>query len=200
MPRIIGGQYRSRRLHTPPDSITTRPYTDRVKESVFNLLRGWFDGTNVVDLFAGVGTMGLEAASRGAASVLMVEHSKQMVELARRNIAEFGCGGRVEVIQADALGTMWTARAPRPVHVLFVDPPYDLMQRMEMRRRVLDGIVAAKPLLAEQSFVVLRTPMEPASEEFTLAGYDGPEVHCYGKQMHVLLYAPSSKGTVDELG
>ena len=75
MLRIIAGEYKSRRLLSPPDASRSRPYTQRLKESVFNILRGRLDGANVLDLFAGVGTIGLEAVSRGARMVLMVEHS-----------------------------------------------------------------------------------------------------------------------------
>ena len=67
MIKIIGGEYRSRKLLTPENESVSRPYGSRVKESLFNLLRGWFEGATVIDLFAGVGTMGLECASRGAA-------------------------------------------------------------------------------------------------------------------------------------
>lgn len=76
MLQISGGEYRSRRLTSPPDAEVSRPYARRAREAVFNLLRGWFEDARVLDLFAGVGTMGLEAASRGAAAVVMVERDK----------------------------------------------------------------------------------------------------------------------------
>jgi len=193
MLKIIGGEFRSRQLASPGDAEVTRPYTNRVKESVFNLLRGWFEDAIVVDLFAGVGTMGLEAASRGAKQVLMVEQNRLMADLARQNVNELGCGDRVEVVQADAMSSMWMARAPRPIDVMFIDPPYAMMEEPVSQQRVLDAIVRARELLARPSFVVLRTPMEP-DEAFTLPGFDGPEMHRYSKGMHVLLYAPSEDG------
>jgi len=190
MLKIIGGEYKSRRLATPGDDESTRPYTNRVKETVFNLLRGWFDDAIVIDLFAGVGTMGLEAASRGARQVLMVEQNRRIAELARQNIRVLDCSDRVEVAQADALGSAWMARAPRPVDVLFVDPPYAMMQDPVSQQRVMDLLVRCRDLLARPSFVVLRSPIEPDDDSFTLAGFDGPEVHRYAKDMRVLLYAP----------
>src|SRR5262245_15938357 len=78
MLKIIAGEFRSRKLLTPDDGSVSRPYGARVKESIFNLLRGWFEGATVIDLFAGVGTMGLEAVSRGAARVFMVERDRHI--------------------------------------------------------------------------------------------------------------------------
>ena len=73
MLKILGGHLRSRQLKTPKNGDVTRPWTGRARESVFNQLRGHIQGGNVLDLFAGVGTMGLEAVSRGAEHVVMVE-------------------------------------------------------------------------------------------------------------------------------
>lgn len=191
MLKIIGGEYKSRRLASPVDAAVTRPYTNRVKETVFNLLRGWFEGAIVIDLFAGVGTMGLEAASRGTKQVMLVEQNRDMAALAKQNINALGCGDRVELMQADALSSVWIARAPRPVDVLFIDPPYAMMEDPVSQRHVLVQIERCHELLARPAFVVLRSPIEP-DETFTLSGYDGPEVHRYSKVMRVLLYAPAS--------
>ena len=70
MPKIISGDFRTRILLTPEGEDRTRPMTARVKESVFAMLHGWFQGARVLDLFAGVGTVGLECVSRGASEVL----------------------------------------------------------------------------------------------------------------------------------
>src|SRR5690606_7638589 len=100
---------------SPEGGDVTRPYVDRVKESVFNLLRGWFDEANVLDLFAGVGTMGLEAVSRGAANVLLVEQNRKVFKLLEENIRQLGCGDRAVAMLGDALGSICLLRAPRPV-------------------------------------------------------------------------------------
>ncbi len=193
MPRIIAGEFRSRRLISPADDATTRPYTDRVKESVFNLLRGWFDDAHVLDLFAGVGTMGLEAISRGAKRVVLVEHNRRIFDMLQQNIDALGCGDRAEAVLGDALGRTALLRAPRPVDVAFVDPPYELMQKREQRRRVLEQIERLKDILAERSFVVLRTPFGPSDDEpLKIEGFAGPEPHRHSKDMWVLLYEPIS--------
>lgn len=191
MLKIISGEFRSRQLATPPDESITRPYSRRVKESVFNLLRGWFEDANVLDLFAGVGSMGLEAVSRGAKQVLMVEQDRSVFKLLEQNIETLNCGDRAIAMMGDALGQTCLLRAPQPVDVAFVDPPYAMMQRPESRQRVIHQVSRLREVMGDRGFVVLRTPIDPVGEEWIIAGFDGPEPHNHGKEMWVLLYAPS---------
>ena len=191
MLKIIGGEFRSRQLMTPPDEAVTRPYSQRVKESVFNLLRGWFDDANVLDLFAGVGTMGLEAVSRGARQVLLVEQDRKIFTMLESNIAALGCGDRATAMHGDALGQTCLLRAPQPVDVVFVDPPYAMMQRDDSRTRVLEQVRRTGEIMADKGFLVLRSPLQPEGPEWDIEGFDGPEEHRHGKDMWVLLYAPA---------
>lgn len=191
MLKILAGEYRSRKLISPDDSESSRPYLNRVKESVFGLLRGWFEGSRVLDLFAGVGTVGLEAASRGAESVLMVEKNPKIHRILEQNVESLGCGGRVKAMLGDALSQTCLLRAPRPVDLVFVDPPFEMMENPAMRKRVLDQISRCREVMGEKGFIVLRSPLGPREADFKIAGFDGPEVHDYGKRMQVLLYAPS---------
>lgn len=197
MLKIIAGEFRSRILVSPEDDHTSRPYTGRAKETVFNLLRGWFDDARVLDLFAGVGTMGLEAVSRGASKVLLVERNREIYDLLRRNINALGCGDRAEAMCADALSPLALTRAPRPLDLVFIDPPYDLMQRPASRQRVFEQIARSRDLMGEKGFIVLRSPIA-ATDEFTVEGFHGPEPHDYGREMHVLLYAPAARTSAGE--
>lgn len=128
MTRIVAGRARGRRLEVPPE--VTRPTSDRVREAVFSSLGhhlGSWSGRCVLDLFAGSGAMGLEAASRGASSVLLVERDRRAVAVIRRNIAAVGIDG-VAVLAADAfrLAGRESAAATLPAADLVVmDPPYD---------------------------------------------------------------------------
>ena len=194
MLKIIGGEFRSRRLAAPEDESISRPYAQRVKEAVFNMLREWFDGARVLDLFAGVGTMGLEAVSRGAERVVMVERSRPIYRLLKQNIDDLDCADRAESVLGDALGELPVARAPRPVDVMFVDPPYPMMEAEHSRKAILGQVERLRPVLADRSFVVLRSPRGPRDFDLEIPGYDGPEEHQYGKDMWVLLYAPSDAG------
>jgi 16S rRNA (guanine(966)-N(2))-methyltransferase RsmD len=156
--RIIAGEFRRRVLLSPPDDKTTRPIPDRVKESVFSILRGHFEGATVFDGFAGTGAIGLEAVSRGASRCLLVEQDKAMSRLLTQNVERLGAGDRCEVLTADALGPGALARAPRPLHLAFLDPPYPLMRDPLGRRRIMAQLGALVDLLDPEGFAVLRTP------------------------------------------
>ena len=172
----------------PPDRERSRPMPARVKESLFNLLRGWFDDANVLDLFAGIGTMGLEAASRGARDVVMVEQDRDVHAILDWNIRELGCEDRCRAIRGDALGPTALAQAPAPVDLAFVDPPYLLMEDPRMRSAILQQTAALEPILADKSWVVLRSPSALTEEESRLAPFQGPELHEYAEDMLVYLY------------
>ncbi|MHC4220139.1 MAG: RsmD family RNA methyltransferase, partial [Planctomycetota bacterium] len=189
--RIIAGEFRSRQLLTVKDDETTRPFLSRIKESVFSMLHEWFEEARVLDLFAGVGTVGLEAVSRGAASVLMVENSKRTFRLLQENIEQLGCGERARALFGDALGRTCLLEAPRPVDLVFVDPPYTMMQQPLSRQRVLDQVIQCREVMADKGFVILRSPLSPDDADFTLPGFNGPEPHRYRKDMWVLIYEPS---------
>lgn len=195
MIKIIAGEFRSRQLRAPDDATISRPYSNRVKESLFNLLRGWFENATVIDLFAGVGTVGLEAVSRGASSVYMVERNRAIYEVLKHNIGSLKCEDRATAVLGDALIPTWMARAPKPADLVFVDPPYEFMHDDKQRARVLEMIANARPLMGDRGFVVLRSPFGVEDAEFKIAGFDGPEQHKYSTEMHVLLYAPSRAST-----
>ena len=188
MLKILGGEFRRRQLGEPPDRVRSRPMPARVKESIFNLLRGWFEDARILDLFAGIGTLGLEAVSRGAADVVMVERDKEIHSILEWNIRELGCEDRCRAVKADALGPSALAQAPRPVDVVFMDPPYAIMAEGKMVQAVLTQLERLEPVMADKSWLVLRTPMALSEQQRTLAGYSGPELHEYGEDMFVYLY------------
>lgn len=188
MLRIIGGEYRSRMLDCPEGEDVTRPMTSRAKESLFNLLRGWFEGSRVLDLFAGVGTMGLEAVSRGASQVVLIERDRDVARFLQQNIVRLGCAERAVGIQGDALGQLAIERAPKPVDVVFLDPPYDFMLDPPRRAKVLEQAARLRAVMADKAFMVLRTPLDLGPEEASIQGFDGPEIHSYGLEMKVYLY------------
>lgn len=122
MTRIIAGSARGRRLKVPPAG--TRPTTDRVRESLFATLDhmlGGFDGLRVLDLFAGSGALGLEAASRGAGEVILVERDRAAAAVARANLAIVGAAG-ARVVPSPV--SSFLAGAPREFDLVLADPPY----------------------------------------------------------------------------
>lgn len=156
--RIIAGEFRRRLLKTPPDDTITRPIPDRVKESLFGMLSGNCVDANVFDAFAGTGAIGLEAVSRGAARVLFIERDASIARLLQSNIDELDVGDRCEVMQADALGAGALGRAPRPLHLAFLDPPYPLVRDPLGFRRVMAQAAALIQILEPDGFLMLRTP------------------------------------------
>jgi len=120
--RIIGGDWRSRRLRFPAGA-GLRPTPDRVRETLFNWLGPRVIGARALDLFAGSGALGLEALSRGASRVDFVERRRPAVEALRANLALLGGGSRADVVCAEALS--WLRRAAGPWDLVFIDPPFD---------------------------------------------------------------------------
>ena len=124
--RIVGGRFRARAL-AGPKSGAIRPTSDRLRETIFNILAHSYDdaieGARVLDLFAGTGAMGLEALSRGAAFALFVDDGAQARGLIRENVEALGVGGETRLFRRDA--THMVAAAPHaPFSVVFCDPPY----------------------------------------------------------------------------
>jgi 16S rRNA (guanine966-N2)-methyltransferase len=123
--RIVAGSHRGRRLETPPDQ-RIRPTSDRIRESLFNILHHkleGFVGKHVLDGFAGTGALGFEALSRGAASALFVDKDRDALALARRNAASLGFAAQSDFRLADL------TRPPQSVRrfdLVLLDPPYGL--------------------------------------------------------------------------
>lgn len=123
--RIIGGTARGRRIKAPKGS-TIRPTADRVREALFNILSRDFSGRQVLDLFAGTGSLSLEALSRGASSALLVDESTEAAGLIRRNLETLGFLDRARIWSTPvgkALGRL--ADEGAAYDAIFLDPPYD---------------------------------------------------------------------------
>lgn len=127
MTRIVAGAAGGRRLAVPPHG--TRPTTDRVREAIFNVLasRLDFDGMRVLDLYAGSGALGLEALSRGAASVMFVDSDRRAAEVIARNIDTVGLpGATVRRGSVETVFAAGTSPADSPFDLVLADPPYDV--------------------------------------------------------------------------
>lgn len=120
--RIVGGEFRSRRLHFP-NAKGLRPTADRVRETLFNWLLGELKGVRVLDLFAGSGALGLEALSRGAAQATFVERSKPVAQQLQHNIGLLGLDACALVETNDA-SRFLKRRPAQPYDLVFLDPPF----------------------------------------------------------------------------
>jgi 16S rRNA (guanine966-N2)-methyltransferase len=146
---VIGGDLRGRRLTAPPGN-SVRPTSDRVREAIFDILfsQGGVEGAAVVDLFAGSGALGIEALSRGAASVTFVERDPAALAAIRANLVAVGRteaerDGEATVVRADA--EQWVAATAARFDVALVDPPYryegweELVARLPAELAVLES-------------------------------------------------------------
>jgi 16S rRNA (guanine966-N2)-methyltransferase len=143
--RIIAGAAKGLRLRTPAGP-GTRPMMDRVREALFSSLGAAVDGAVVLDLFAGSGSLGLEALSRGAASAVFVERSRAAIAALQSNVAAVGLGGEVVASDVEAFLAGDSGR----YHLVFVDPPY--AAGLASVARIL-ALLA--PRLADDAVVVL---------------------------------------------
>lgn len=122
--RIVAGRYRGRKLQGPEkDGI--RPTSDRLKETLFNILGPSLEGTVVLDMFAGTGSIGIEAISRGAREVIFIESDRDAANLIRRNLGALGITSGFRIVQEDIFTSMRSlGRAGFQADIVFMDPPY----------------------------------------------------------------------------
>jgi 16S rRNA (guanine966-N2)-methyltransferase len=178
--RIIAGERRGHKLEGPSGR-STRPTSDLVRESIFNILGSLVEGRVVYDLFAGTGAMGLEALSRGASKSYFLETDRQNVAVIRRNIAHLRYEAFTHIYQADALRWMrgYAAVDDQPVLVL-IDPPYrDHGARGQKLETALSELIARLP---RGSVVVVEAPEKfepglfPKSETWDVRKYGGTAI------------------------
>jgi 16S rRNA (guanine966-N2)-methyltransferase len=136
--RIVAGTFRSRQLKSLK-GLTLRPTSDRLRETLFNVLGPRVDGSHFLDLFAGTGAIGIEAISRGAASVVFVENHSAAVRLIRENLATLAIESGARVIAADvAAGIARLQQVPlHTFNFVFLDPPYASEKEYEGTLRAL---------------------------------------------------------------
>jgi 16S rRNA (guanine966-N2)-methyltransferase len=136
--RVITGAYRGRRIVSVND-LSVRPATERVRQTIFNMLvnRMELEGARVLDLFAGTGSLGLECLSRGASAVVFVEQSRRIAGCIERSLAEFGCSERGEVLTTDVMD--YLAGARDQFDLAFCDPPYSFPHSADLPRNIMEG-------------------------------------------------------------
>jgi 16S rRNA (guanine966-N2)-methyltransferase len=176
--RIVAGAARGRRLAVPPGE-GTRPTSDRAREALFSalgsLIRAWA-GRRLLDLYAGSGAVGLEALSRGAAGVVLVESDAKAARTITANVAAVGLpGAEVRRTTAElAVRSLAVAGGP-PFDVVFADPPYDLGND-----RLGEVLLAVRPALAADAVVAVERSTRGGTWEWP-AGYEGLRSRRYGE-------------------
>ncbi|MGO9339800.1 MAG: 16S rRNA (guanine(966)-N(2))-methyltransferase RsmD [Terracidiphilus sp.] len=160
--RIIAGRFRSRTLEAPA-GLGTRPSSDRLRETLFNVLAPRMEGARFLDLYAGSGAVGLEGLSRGAASVEFVERAPAALKVLRANLARLGVTAGFRIHGA-SVGTVLRRMKPEMAFdMVFLDPPYDALQEYAATMGLLGD--AATGLLADGVVVIAEHRKKDRLEE-----------------------------------
>jgi 16S rRNA (guanine(966)-N(2))-methyltransferase RsmD len=148
--RVIAGKYGSRRIATLRGA-ALRPTSDRLRETLFDILQTRIEGSFFVDGYAGTGAVGIEALSRGARAVVFLEKHRASVALIRRNLEALGVTAGAEILAGDVVANLGELAAQgEPADILFFDPPYRETQEYE---RVLEAL-AESPLVAAHTLLI----------------------------------------------
>jgi 16S rRNA (guanine966-N2)-methyltransferase len=168
--RIISGKYRGHQLVSfQADHI--RPTTDRVKESLFNIIQGYVDGARVLDLFSGTGNLGIEALSRGASEVTFVEKTKKSIQILEKNLAKLKVDEPYKIIQKDALAFLQSFDG-QAFDLIFADPPFT----EAMAHDVMISADASRVFHSETLFMIESARKEKILDDYpTLTRYDHRE-------------------------
>lgn len=151
----------------------TRPTTDKVKESIFNIVQFDIEGRKVLDLFAGTGQLGIEALSRGAEKCVFVDQSREAAKVVEENVAHTGFESQSRVVRGDALSFLTSCR--EKFGLCFLDPPYasDLLERVLLKMAEID-------IMAENGIIVCESALDKVLP--TLPGpYEMGRDYRYGK-------------------
>ena len=185
--RIIAGIARGRRLRSVPGD-TTRPITDRAKESLFNILAGDLVEASFLDLFGGTGSVGIEALSRGASFVRFIDKNHRAIETIRLNLAVTGLAQNAEVLRSDAFSAL-SRPCDRAFDYVFIAPP----QYKELWMRALRSLDERPGWLSEDAWVIAQIhPVE--YQKISLAHLSEFEQRRYGSTLFVFYEKCSSPG------
>jgi 16S rRNA (guanine966-N2)-methyltransferase len=187
--RVIAGEFRGRTILAPASEVT-RPITDRVKQSVFDILMPWMDGAVVYDCFSGTGSMGLECLSRGARHVTFFEADRSAGTLLKKNIATLRVADRSTIVTGDLF--QWFATPRRTglpaADLIFLDPPYRFVrERPDDLRRL--AMALGDEHLAPDGLVIFRHDATDALPLPTLVVRDTRE---YGSMTVEMLGKPTN--------
>ncbi|HAW27460.1 MAG TPA: 16S rRNA (guanine(966)-N(2))-methyltransferase RsmD, partial [Planctomycetaceae bacterium] len=162
--RIIAGKYRRRKLHSNPGQ-TTRPITDFVKEVLFEWLGDTVKDKRVADIYSGTGSLGLEALSRGAASVVFIEQDYKAHELLKRNVENIGAEDTTLCWKTNALLSSFRPKnVPDfvPFSLIFLDPPYKMIDDLKPGSRLYVSMerLSKENVSSADCHLLLRTPRD----------------------------------------
>ena len=178
--RVIAGDKRSIPLLSVP-GMATRPTTDRIKETLFNILQNELPGCRFLDLYAGSGQMGTEALSRGATEAVLVDSGREAVDVIRKNLQKTGLSDQA-LVRPQAVSSFLATYSGKPFDIIFMDPPYDLHEEREIL-----SIIAERGLLAEDGRIIVEADQRNLFYEDLPEGLVLTRLKDYKKNRHVFL-------------
>jgi 16S rRNA (guanine(966)-N(2))-methyltransferase RsmD len=149
--RVVAGRFRSRRLKSVP-GLSVRPTPDRLRETLFNVLAPRIEGSVFADAYAGSGAVGIEAFSRGAARVILIERKPQAIAVIRENLVALGIANEITLVRGAASAVL----SVYPCDIAFLDPPYDHPEEYESAFSALAKTACSLAIAQHDSKVMLK--------------------------------------------
>lgn len=180
--RVIAGKARRLPLKTI-EGLDTRPTTDRIKETLFNMMQTDIPGSGFLDLFSGSGGIGIEALSRGAKEAFFVENNKKAAECIRQNLETTKLAENGIILECDVLTALRRLEGRNVVFdIIFMDPPY----HCEYEKQVLEQL-RVSPILSEDTLIVVEASLDTSMEYAEELGFSIEKEKLYKTNKHIFL-------------
>lgn len=180
--RVIAGSARRIQLKTPVGD-GTRPTTDRIKETLFNILQPDLADSRFLDMFSGSGGIGIEALSRGASHAVFIENNREALECIRDNLKKTRLADKATVLSGDYLSALQTLNGRRECFdIIFMDPPY----RMDYEKRALEYLRDSS-LIHGDSLLIFEAALDTKTDDLEGMGYTIYKVKEYKTNKHIFL-------------
>lgn len=183
--RVIAGKAKGLKLKTI-EGMATRPTTDRIKETLFNMLQPYMADCRFLDLFAGSGAIGIEALSRGADFCVFVEQKRKTADCIYENLRHTGLEGQASVIISDAVSAVkqlaGTSEGKFPFDCVFMDPPYNKGLEMEVLK-----VLRTTSLIDEYTLIIIEASLETKWDAVSDLGFTVAKQKKYKTNQHVFL-------------
>ena len=179
--RVIAGVARSMPLKTP-EGLDTRPTTDRIKETLFNMISEYLADSTFLDLFSGSGGIGIEALSRGASSAVFVEQSKKAMNCIKENLKVTRLADRAETLEMDVISALHRMEHHKKFDYIFMDPPYNQL----LEKKVLEYLSDSN-LLSEDALIIVEASLETDFSYVQELGFSIIKEKTYKTNKHIFI-------------
>ena len=180
--RVVAGKARSLQLMTVP-GMDVRPTTDRIKETLFNMITNEVPGSRFLDLFAGSGSIGIEALSRGAEHAVFVDKNRAAIQCIRKNLEHVRMSADATVLQMDVLSAIAQLEQKKECFdVIFMDPPYDCRLEKDVLLRL-----AASPIVSGDTLIIVEASLGTEFDYLEENGYLVRKDKLYKTNRHIFI-------------